>query len=128
MLLLFTGSSLVVAEDLCPDAAKLPTQEGTRMTEDSFEVPAGLDAAEKLVGFLNKAQLSYEFEQVVNAFVVKGVILRQQALAAGTALELARLKQQAGSANKVDADKAELAAKKSLEAFCAFMADAVVAE
>ncbi len=127
-MMLANSGQLALAEDLCPDAAKLPTQEGTRMTEDTFEVPSGLDAADKLIGFLNKEHLAYEFEQVVNSFVVKGVMLRQQALTARTELELAKLKLPTGSAAKTEVDKAEAAAKKSLGKFCAFMVDAVVAE
>ena len=116
------------AEELCPDVAKQPVQEGTRMSEETFEVPAGLDAASKLSEFLNKVTLAYDFNQVVNAFVTKGVILRQQALGTRVSLELARVKQAAGAASKGDVDKAEAAAGKAREAFCRFMVDAVVAE
>ena len=121
-------SSVAPAEELCPDAAKQPVQEGTRMSEETFEVPAGLDAANKLSEFLNKVTLAYDFNQVVNAFVAKGVILRQQALGARVSLELSRVKQAAGAASKDDVDKTEAAAGKALEAFCRFMVDAVVAE
>jgi hypothetical protein len=117
-----------VADVLCPEVAKTPVQEGTRLPEEAFEVPAGLDAADKLVASLNKAKLSYQFEQVVDAFVIKGALLRQQALASQTTWELLALKSQTGAASKSDADKAAAVAKKSLDAFCAFMADAVVAE
>ena len=117
-----------LADDLCPDVAKRPVSEGTRMTEDTFEVPAGLDAADKLMTSLDKAKISYEFEQVVDAFVVKGVILRQQALAARTSRELSELKLKTGAATKAEADMAAAGAAKALEKFCTFMLDAVVAE
>ena len=116
------------AEDLCPEVAKQPVTEGTRMPEETFEVPAGLDAAGKLSEFLNSETLTYDFKQVVNAFVTKGVILRQQALGARVALELASAKQKNGTASAADVDKARAAAGKAMESFCAFMQDAVVAE
>ena len=94
------------------------------MTEDTFEVPAGLDAADKLQAYLNQEKIAYDFSQVVNSFVAKGVILRQQALATRTALELAK----ARNAGKDEMDKAEAAARQGLEAFCGFMVNAVVAE
>ena len=101
------------AENLCPEPDKAAPAEGTRMTEDTFEAPAGLDAADKLQAFLNQENLTYDFAQVVNSFVAKGVILRQQALMGRATVELA---------------KAEAEAKKGLDAFCAFMVNAVVAE
>lgn len=116
--------SAAPAEEICPDVNKQPVQEGTRMSEETFEVPSGLDAADKLSEFLNKETLTYDFSQVVNAFVTKGVILRQQAFGARGALELAKAKQQ----SKDDVEKAEATAKKALETFCAFMVIAVVAE
>ena len=112
------------AEDLCPEVARQPVAEGTRMTEDTFEVPAGLDAADKLQAYLNQEKLDYDFNQVLNSVVAKGVILRQQALVARTALELVK----ARNAGKDEVDKAEVAARKGLEAFCAFMVNAVVAD
>jgi len=112
------------AENLCPEPDKAAPAEGTRMTEDIFEVPAGLDAADKLQAFLNQENLTYDFGQVVNSFVAKGVILRQQALMGRTAVELAKAKQ----AKPDDVAKAEAEAKKGLDAFCAFMVNAVVAE
>ncbi len=112
------------AEDLCPPPTALPAQEGTRMTEDNFELPSGLDATEKLSAFLNKEHLTYSFEQVVNAFLAKGVMLRQGAVIAAQAVDLARLKP--GSA--ADIAKAETEARKARERYCTFMVDAVVAE
>jgi len=126
--LLAVGVATAAAEDLCPDVDKTPPTEGSRMTEDVFEVPAGLDAADKLQAYLNQEKIPYDFSQVVNAFVTKGVILRLQALAARTALDLAKTRQAAGSANTGDLDKAAAEAKKGLEAFCTFMVNAVVAE
>ena len=117
-------SGTAMAEELCPDVSKQPVQEGTRMSEETFEVPSGLDAAGKLSEFLNKETLTYDFSQVINAFVTKGVILRQQALGTRGALELAKAKQQ----SKDDIEKAEATAKKALDTFCAFMVTAVVAE
>ena len=94
------------------------------MSEDTFEVPTGLDAADKLQAYLNQEKIAYDFSQVVNSVVAKGVILRQQAMAARTSLELAKAK----NVPKDALDKAEGAAKQGLEAFCAFMVTAVVAE
>lgn len=127
-MLLLAGLGPASAEDLCPDVSKLSVAEGTRMTEDTFEVPAGLDAADKLTEFLNKETLSYDFNQVVNSFVAKGVILRQQAVGARVALELAKAKLSAGSVSKDDVSKADATASKALESFCGFMVNAVVAE
>jgi len=98
------------------------------MPEDTFEVPAGLDAADKLQAYLNQEKITYDFSEVINSFVTKGVILRQQAMAARTALELAKAKQTAGSATNDDVAKAETEAIKGLDAFCGFMVNAVVAE
>lgn len=125
--MLFIGSYIVApAQDLCPEADKKAPAEGTRMTEDTFEVPAGLDATDKLQAYLNQETITYDFGQVVNSFVAKGVILRQQALATRTTLELAKARQAAGAAG--DLTKADSDAKKALEAFCNFMINAVVAE
>ena len=116
------------AEDLCPDIDKQPVQQGSRILEETLEVPAGLDAADKLSEFLNKQALTYDFGQVVNAFVIKGVILRQQALGGRLALDLAKARQQAGAMTSGDVAKAEIAAKKGLDAFCGYMLIAVIAE
>ena len=116
------------AADLCPDVDRTPPSEGTRMSEETFEVPAGLDAVDKLQAYLNQDMIAYDFGQVVNSVVVKGVILRQQALASQTALELAKAKLAAGTASADDVAKADASAKTGLDAFCAFMANAVVAE
>lgn len=118
------GVGAAAAETLCPEPDKAAPSEGTRMTEDTFEAPAGLDAADKLQAYLNQENLTYDFGQVVNSFVAKGVILRQQALMGRTAVELAKAKQ----AKPDDIAKAEAEAKKGLDAFCAFMVNAVVAE
>jgi len=123
-LLMFASASGAAAENLCPEPDKAAPAEGTRMTEDIFEVPAGLDAADKLQAYLNQENLTYDFGQVVNSFVAKGVILRQQALMGRTAVELAKAKQ----AKPEDVAKADAEAKKGLDAFCAFMVNAVVAE
>ena len=112
------------ADNLCPPPESLPAQDGTRLTEDTFELPSGLDAAEKLSAFLNKEHLSYSFEQVVNAFVAKGALLRQGAEITGLALQLATAK----SAGQAEISQAAAAAKKALDSYCGFMADAVVAE
>lgn len=125
---LAAGLNAATAADLCPDIAKTPPPEGTRMPEDSFEVPAGLDAADKLQAYLNQETITYDFNQVVNSFVAKGAILRQQAIAARTFLELAKSRKAAGAAQAEDVSKAEADAKKALDAFCGFMANAVVAE
>ena len=117
-------ASGAAAETLCPESDKTAPAEGTRMTEDTFEVPAGLDAADKLQAFLNQENLTYDFAQVVNSFVAKGVILRQQALMGRATVELAKARQ----AKPEDLAKAEAEAKKGLDAFCAFMINAVVAE
>ena len=121
-------SSAAMAEELCPDVNKQPVQDGTRMSEETFEVPSGLDAADKLTEFLNKETLTYDFSQVINAFVTKGVILRQQALGTRVALELAKMRAPANPTSKVDVTAAEVSAKKALDTFCAFMVTAVVAE
>ncbi len=117
-------ATLAHAENLCPPLESLPVQDGTRMTEDNFELPSGLDATEKLSAFLNSEHLTYSFEQVLNAFLAKGVLLRQGAVITAQVLELAKLK----SAAKPDIDKAEIDAKKAHDSYCGFMADAVVAE
>ena len=117
-------SSIAQAENLCPPPESLPTQEGTRMTEDTFELPSGLDATEKLSAFLNKEHLNYSFDQVVNAFVAKGALLRQGAEITALALQLATAK----SARQTEINQAATAAKKARDSYCAFMADAVVAE
>jgi hypothetical protein len=127
-LILAASGIPAVADNLCSEVDSKPTAEGTRMPEDTFEVPAGLDAADKLQAYLNQEKIEYDFGQVINSFVAKGVILRQQALAASTSLELAEAKQAAGKANADDVAKAEAEAKKGLEAFCGFMVNAVVAE
>jgi hypothetical protein len=118
------GACAADAENLCPAPDNSAPAEGTRMTEDTFEAPAGLDAADKLQTYLNQENLTYDFGQVVNSFVAKGVILRQQALMGRTAVELAKARQ----AKPEDIAKAEAEAKRNLEAFCAFMVNAVVAE
>ncbi len=94
------------------------------MTEDTFDLPSGLDATEKLSAFLNKEHLSYSFEQVVNAFLARGVMLRQGAVIANQALELAKAK----SADKSEIDRAESEVRRAHDRYCSFMADAVVAE
>ena len=123
-LALLALSSIAQAENLCPPPESLPTQEGTRMTEDTFDLPSGLDATEKLSAFLNKEHLSYSFEQVVNAFLARGVMLRQGAVIANQALELAKAK----SADKSEIDRAESEVRRAHDRYCSFMADAVVAE
>ena len=124
VLILLANFGPALAEDLCPDIDKVKPPEGTRMSEDTFEVPAGLDAADKLQAYLNQEKIDYDFSEVVNSFVTKGVILRQQAIAARVALELAKAK----NVSKDDMDKADAGAKRGLEAFCGFMVNAVVAE
>jgi len=123
-LLMTASAGLANAENLCPTPDTLPAQDGTRMTEDVFELPSGLDATEKLSAFLNKEHLTYQFEQVVNAFLAKGVMLRQGAIIAAQARDLAKLR----GANTDDLAKATREAKSALETYCSFMADAVVAE
>ena len=128
MLLVLVCCGQAAAQDLCPDVDKQPTTEGKRMSEDTFEVPTGLDAADKLQGYLNQDTIAYDFAEVVNSAVVKGVILREQALATRTAADLAKAQQAGGKASADDVAKADAEAKKGLDAFCAFMANAVVAE
>jgi hypothetical protein len=120
--MLLTCAATARAELLCPEIANSPAAEGSRMSEDTFEAPQGLDAAEKLLAFLNTEKLQYDFGQVLNAFVAKGVILRQRLEIARQAAELAR--RGAGG----ETAKAEAVEKQAREAFCRFMQDAVVAE
>lgn len=121
---LLAATGLAQAENLCPPPESLPVQDGTRLTEDTFELPSGLDATEKLSAFLNKEHITYSFEQVVNAFVAKGALLRQGAEIAELALQLATAK----SAGQAEIGRAAAAAKKARDVYCGFMADAVVAE
>ena len=124
MLFVLVCCGQAAAQDLCPDVDKQPTAEGVRMQEDTFEVKDGVDATEELQTYLNKDTIAYDFNQVVNTVIIRGVILRQQALATRTALSLAK----ASAAKPDDVTKAEADAKTALDAFCTFMVSAVVAE
>lgn len=128
--LAIVGASSALADTalLCADVDKLPTQEGARMSEDAFEAAAGLDAAGKLQDYLNQDTVSYDFGQVVNSVVVKGAILRLQALNAQAALDLERAKLAAGGSTQQIVDKVAIETKKQRDAYCDFMKDAVIAE
>ena len=128
IMLLLTVAEGARAQDLCPQTDAIAVTEGTRLSESTFEVQLALDAADKLFDYLNKTSISYDFDQALNALVIKGALLRQQAMLATMALELARLKPADGATDKSAVDLAEIEVNRTLRDFCQFMAGAVVAK
>ena len=138
--LLTLGSSVAVAQTLCPVAHKPAAEEEAdqlNMQEAEFHSDKALEAVEWLEkdvwDVIRRSKTTEELMSDTEGFgipfpnsvaIAKGAILREQALVEQGRLELVKLKRKDGTATDAQVSAADRRFKEARRAFCRFLKQA----